>query len=106
LSQIGFSPALVIPITTGYPTPGGTFAAKSRNPLSELVRRFGVAQVHARKLKAAGHEMNMRIVETWQHEPALRIDRPGVGSAELFDLIIRPTAIMRLPRIAIASAAG
>ena len=79
----------MVPITAGDPTARRERGRKIANPLSELLGRFCIAQVYARKLKAAGHEMDMGIIETGQHELAFGINRAGVGAAELFDFIIR-----------------
>ena len=73
----------------------------------ELALVFRRPQIDADNLLGAIDEMNVRVVEPGEHEPARQVDDANVfGPASLLISSVRPTAAIRSPQIATASAAS
>ena len=87
--QFRVGPAFVIPIAPRDPPSGWQLCGEVANSLGEFLWRVGVAQINTRKLKAAAHEMHMRVVETRQQKLTLRVDHARVGAGEIPDFFGR-----------------
>src|SRR6476659_4891196 len=72
--QIGFRPPLMVPIATSNPTSFRQFHRKIAYAFGKFLRRVRVAKIDARQLKAAGHEMGMRVIKARQNGLTLRVD--------------------------------
>src|SRR5215510_774593 len=78
----------MVPIPTGDPSSFGELRCKVTNSFGKLLRCIGVTQVDTRQLKAAGHEMHMRVVEPWKNELPASIDYPNIRAGELLYLLV------------------
>ena len=64
----------MIPIATGNPSALPEFRGKIAKSFREFLRRVRIPQIDAGQLKATGHEMNVRIVESRQNQLASRVN--------------------------------
>src|SRR6476659_8868710 len=79
----------MIPIAAGHPSVRGNLWHELANSIGKFLRRVGVAQIDARKLKSPAHEVHMSIVEARQDQPALSVDDFRRGSGKLLDVTRR-----------------
>ena len=79
----------MIPIAAGHPSVRGNLWRELANSIGKFLRRVGVAQIDARKLKSPAHEVHMSIVETREDQPALGVDDFRRGTGKLPDVISR-----------------
>src|SRR5207237_9501168 len=87
--QFRIRPALVIPIAARDPSSFGKLCRKVANTLGKFLWRGCVAQVDARQLKTASHEVNVRVIETRQYELSLRIDHSCVCVGKVANFLRR-----------------
>ena len=79
----------MVPFAAEYPSAFGKLRGKCPDPLNEFLRCFRVAQVDGRKLLPGLQEMNMRVIKTRDHKPALSVYHPGLRADQRFCVGIR-----------------
>ncbi len=78
----------MIPIATGNPPSLRESRGKIAKSFRELLRRVRIPQIDAVQLKAAGHEMNVSIVESRQNQLASRVNYARGFAGKSLDFII------------------